>query len=428
MLVRPNPLGKLLPASERMRPLGFAAAVLLCVFYCYARAYDPCDFDSISDAISSKDLSKARYLALESLKRRCSEAALSELYQEKADQILGGELFHQTSIRVQAPADEIGCWTFSPGNMELWDECCSEISAAQDDDHSSFLGNAATSKDECYRHGSRTCCDFYEGSSSYLRLPALRELALRVRLQTDDGREESYNIELEQDGFLRRFDAAGILWPTGYLLALCVAAPRRCGAPELYNEGFRAAVEIGAGIGAPSLALALFLERQGKSHPVVVAADKARQALALAASNAHAANVSSVVTTYELDHYNKTAVENLVRTYGGGFSIVLGSSLQALFDESTQDGNHHLWALLDMLASEDSIVLLAHTIHSLQAPVEDGMFERIRVISGDQLGMKTRWGKSSDFEISMFRRKAKISGMECSDPTELEIAEACSMC
>lgn len=45
-------------------------------------------------------------------------------------------------------------------------------------------------------------------------------------MQSDEGNRRTYNVQ--QDGFLRRFDPAGILWPTGYFLTLCVSAPNRC--------------------------------------------------------------------------------------------------------------------------------------------------------------------------------------------------------
>ena len=249
--------------------------------------------------------------------------------------------------------------------------------------------------------------------------------ANRRRDDDDEASHETY--DLEQDGFLRRFDAASVLWPSGYLLGLCVAAPSVCGVPELYEAAASApssksgliAIELGAGVGLPSIAFARTLdrvddgERKGNKReaPRVIATDIAPQALALTKSNALAANAS--VATALLDHYNETALADYFRSthhQGSGFSILLGSALQALFDESTVEKDHHLWKTLDSLldSSGTAIALLSHTIHSLQVP-DDGLFQRIRTISGDRFGMKTRWGEKSDFEISVFRRVATPS-------------------
>jgi hypothetical protein len=94
----------------------------------------------------------------------------------------------------------------------------------------------------------------------------LNALIIRLRLGTDHSLDttgtrqplvEETIYDLEQDGFLRKHDVAGILWPTGYLLSLCLAAPRACGVPELYQAVKTAttnatlspalAVELGAG-------------------------------------------------------------------------------------------------------------------------------------------------------------------------------------
>ena len=79
-------------------------------------------------------------------------------------------------------------------------------------------------------------------------------------------------LNLEQDGYLRPFDVAGIMWPTGYMLSLCLGNIIGCPIPELhilikeYQKSFvleeesnvdemyqnhpLLAIELGAGIGA----------------------------------------------------------------------------------------------------------------------------------------------------------------------------------
>jgi len=432
--------------------------------------------EALVEAIRAQQLSKARFLALEALQAGCTdENALAALYQQQQQQQQqpptqqdqqddGGAQQQQPllskqvveRLRVQSTVDPNECWTFKAEDMalDLWDLCCSQLKQRNGKDSSgddtSLLHFPATSRknnnkwtngdaDEkhhpqgdsaCTTHGvggRPLCCEFHAGTSSYLHLPVLRELAVRVRVQTDDDVDDASHetYDLEQDGFLRRFDAASVLWPSGYLLGLCVAAPSVCGVPELYEAAASSsksglvAIELGAGVGLPSIALARTLdrdddgERRGikREAPRVIATDIAPHALALTKSNALAAHAS--VATALLDHYNETALADFLRSthhQGSGFSILLGSALQALFDESTVEKDHHLWKSLDSLldSSGTAIALLSHTIHSLQVP-HDGLFQRIRTVSGDRFGMKTRWGEKSDFEISVFRRVAAPS-------------------
>jgi hypothetical protein len=114
------------------------------------------------------------------------------------------------------------------------------------------------------------------------------------------------------------------------------------------------------------------------------------------------------VTAAPLDYTDPEAIAEFHSEHGR-FAMILGSSLQNTM--SVSDGNaNQLWKTLDALLqhNNDSIVLLAHAIHSLQVPPpaddDNGLFERIRVVSGNQFGMTTRWGESSDFEISVFAR------------------------
>lgn len=376
--------------------------------------------EGISTAIRNNDFIKARFLALQALQSgSCREEQLARVYQHEADSMLanrGGDTVPTLTRThmVHARDDEVGCWNFDPDQgdqVEWWDECCSQATSPKDTS-GDLLGSSFqdSSEKQCYRGVHRMCCDFYQGSSSYLRLPVLRELSLRLQVDTDDDSRRTYNVQ--QDGFLRRFDPAGILWPTGYFLTLCVSAPNLCGVPELYkaaelySSSSRTnvmALELGAGLGLPSIALTETLSCR------VVATDKAPHALQLMEDNRviNAPKTTTVVTSAHLDHYNMSGVTEFRQMQDSGFAIILGSALQALFDESTRDKDHHLWKVLDTLLehSDTSIVLLAHTIHSLEVP-ENGEFIRLRTISGRKFGMKTRWGDASDFEISLFRRRA----------------------
>ena len=379
------------------------------------------------------DLSEARVMALEALQAGCDEVTLSELYRQNADQMLADSslLNYESNLtrhrprRVQAVVDPAKCWTSSSNDgvnvvLYLWDKCCSQVQGKdnvvtkQNSMSDFFLEQASRSRvvhgistknKECTVEGRPFCCEFHARTRSYLRLPAIREVALRVRVESDDRFQETF--DLEQDGFLRPFDVAGILWPSGYFLALCVAAPKVCSIPELdkvaTSNETTYVLELGAGIGLPSIAFSRMLARremdQQRPKFKVVAADKAAHALSLTATNARAANAS--VTTVLLDHFNKTAIQSTFR--GRRFSVILGSALQSLFDESTREKEHPLWNVLDILLDDSrlAVILLSHTIHTLEVPV-DGKFTRIRTISGNQLGMNT--GNGEDFLISVFQR------------------------
>lgn len=364
---------------------------------------DFCDVkqDVMLCAVSAGKLSEARLVALKAVQAGCNEHSFAKDYQKRADGLLSSpqysiQLNNNTSSRVKMPADQENCWTNNSLDPNLWwDQCCSQLLdvSLTDDD-----------TDICVRDdGVRICCDFFVGSSSYLRLPPLREVALRVRAQTDNDDNVTVIYDLEQDGFLRMYDTAGVLWPTAYFLGLCVAAPTFCGVPELYKAiafgSSKNTLELGAGIGFPSVVLARLV---GPNGGVVVATDNMPHALALTASNAWAANAS--VTTAILDFFEWTDVIRLREEYKDGFSIILGSALQSMFD-STKDADHVLWKVLDALLdhSEYSIVLLAHTTGLLNVP-QKGIFRRMQTISGMQFGLKCKYTDKSDFEISILRR------------------------
>lgn len=411
-----------------------ATRCLLIVFLSLSSAStraDPCHEAALVEATRNGDFSRARLHAQQS-PSTCS-TSLAQLYVREADKFLENNNPNQLrmsnkNVRVDPHVDGADCWNFNAKVHKIsthswWDVCCSQLSLARESNHNSkshlFDAKHDTFSQQCHHSdGSRLCCDLFRGSSNYLHLPLLNELAVRLRVETDfigesggPTKVETYN--LEQDGFLRKYDVSGILWPTGYLLGLCVARPRFCGVPEILqaievgttiSSGSPAVVELGAGIGVPSIVLAKSLDIS------VMATDKAPHALALTIANSQAANAS--VQTALLDHSNATDIVRFLDEHSSaGFAVVLGSSLQAMFDVTTDDREHQLWKTLDLLldpSNPHAVALLAHSIKTLRSP-RDGGFRLVRTISGNKFGMRTRYSEESDFEISVFQRRLHVN-------------------
>lgn len=417
--------------------------------------------------------SRARWQAHEILQANPScQRKLSALFvQESPSSSLGNEdastdqdhwtsgLFHvlddDEHHRLIAVKDADDCWAYQITEgaswlpPDLWSRCCSQLPQEEAKNEkkkhassSNLFGedtaiqgsnNDVDNDDECVNDAhQRLCCDFVQGSSSYLHLPLLHELAIRLRLQTDDQtarqKQPTKTYNLQQDGFLRPYDPSGILWPTSYLLSLCVAAPKRCGIPEIYQAAAAAtmhgsnlpiAIELGAGLGTPSIVLADTLQQylwgqryansttdRANNQPLVLATDVSRAALALVRDNARTAKAS--VTVQTLDFFNQTSIQNVAATANdGGFAIVLGSSLMALFDESNPQP---LWQVLNALLSRDNphaVAILAHSLHALPDEANHGL-RLVRRISGTQFDMCTRQdAQASDFEISVYARRRR---------------------
>jgi hypothetical protein len=165
------------------------------------------------------------------------------------------------------------------------------------------------------------------------------------------------------------------------------------------------AIKLGAGIGAPSIALAKAIDI------TVVALDKAPHVLALAMSNGRA--VHATVQMACLDHFNTSAILHFKEKYSpSGFAIVLRLLLQAFFDPIADDRNHHLWKIMDMLLKQsnpDAVIMLAHSTETLQPP-RDGKFSLVQTILGNKFGMKTRYGGSSDFEMTVYMQHSQSQG------------------
>ena len=350
------------------------------------------------------------------------------------------------SLQDVKPCEHDPCWY---GNDDLssaterWDLCCSGLI---NHNNPPAQGSRSSAKSNVTCHdelsGLQYCCDFFDGSASHLRLPALREVALNIRFNItgDVGTRTCTNlascmsnatkrsqgnriIALEQDGFLRPFGVASILWPAGYLLTLCVASPDYYEVVEIRQainvaiaRGRRDlfAIELGTGIGASSVALSLYLDRMLKeetkepsgtaqNRALVLATDTAKHALALAKANAERNNAQLGLS--HLDYNNRTELEQIAKTYGQ-FQVVIGSSLQAFFD-GTSDPNAPVWAALDILLDRSNPNAIAIFSHTRSEPIEqpsDASFRLLRRTSGDDFNMKTRSGESSDFELSLFRR------------------------
>jgi len=379
------------------------------------------------DALSQASLSKARHLALQvqQLYPQC-QSVIAGTYSKHLDALLALQPLTNTLNKIAKLAqrdDDIklisppSCWNpaHALDGMDLdleeaseivmakWDLCCSQISSS----------TTKRGEDECYQldktlQRKPLCCGFYKGSLSHLKLPVLQELSIQLLLPR-------FDLLLQQEGFLRKFDAAGVLWPTGYMLALCLSDPMDCGIPELFEaldhhtNSDLVAVELGAGIGAPSLSLSKFLMSRD-TRMRVVATDKAAHALAMIVLNSKSSRVPVQVEHIQ-DHSNLTALQEFKddTLFGSdGFAVVLGSSLQSLFDFKTRDPRHQLWQVLDQLLdyknNPRAIAILAHVVGAV-APPSAGPWVLIQSISGNHFDMKTRSGDDSDFQISLYGRK-----------------------
>jgi hypothetical protein len=410
---------------------------------CYAEAHE------MLATVDDGRFSYARLLALriQQQKPRC-EKTLAKLYMshtnvflnQKPDinwlmRIATSEKKDDTHQRVEASQDDEDCWTGTEFNdgididdastivLDSWDKCCSQLGRQKS---SGII--PGEEEEECYQvskytfQRKRMCCNFFQGSLTHLKLPAIEELSLRLRLAPSNPPGiQPYDIILEQDGFLRKYGTSSVLWPTGYLLTLCMADPIKCGIPEIFDAvnaapSMLAAVEIGAGTGAPSIALSRSIhamkDNGNKNNaPRVVVTDRAPESLALILSNARASG-AAVEVTRTSDHTNTTALEsfknNNIRNAGvEGYAVVLGSSLETLFDFKTNDPRHKLWSSLDRLVdpnNPDAVAVLAHVKGAVLPPRTRGKFELVKTISGNYFDMLTRLGDDSDFEISVYRR------------------------
>ena len=197
-------------------------------------------------------------------------------------------------------------------------------------------------------------------------------------------------------------------------------------------------LELGARAGFPSVSIAATLKHQFEQKrcvtaeakpptPLVVATDISQAALALTVANAFRNGVGEIVTVAEANHTDISSLISMRNKFfpsiigrdgtHDGFDIVLGSSLQGLFN-GTSDPDAPLWRSLDVLllkTNPNAIAILSHVRSgdgSIDFPStvksgKDGifpLFECSHRIHGDQFEMKTRDGSQSDFEVLVFRR------------------------
>jgi len=182
------------------------------------------------------------------------------------------------------------------------------------------------------------------------------------------------------------------------------------------------------GVGFPSIAFAKFVQQYMNStevcdennntvSPIIVSTDTSNISLALTKTNAHANNVGELVITNNSNHSDLESLATLRQRVAIGedlhtkFDIILGSSLQSLFDETSKQ-SATLWQSLDVLLSndnQDAVVILSHVRSGndqiILPPEPDNFFEVIRRVSGDKFSMYTRDGHSSDFELVLLRRR-----------------------
>jgi hypothetical protein len=311
--------------------------------------------------------------------------------------------------------------------IDRWNDCCSFFRPP-----SSAYACYDTKQSEDVAYG----CEIFEASDNHLILPALREPEVNVILRFRDDRSE--RIDIEQEGSLRMFDVSGVLWPAGYLLGLCLSDPIACGVPEVLDaiisnelNGHRSlAVELGAGVGFPSIAFSKVLRYhkqddsnhtevcdQSHNSPLIVALDVSNSSVSLITTNARKNGVGRNVIALRVNQSDMTALSRLSQqfTSSDGFDVVIGSSLQALFDGTSRQ-NASLWQTLDVLLSRkngNAIVVLSHVKtgdERIELPPKSD-FECVRRVSGDHFKMKTRDDHSSDFELVILRRVGGVYGV-----------------
>lgn len=123
---------------------------------------------------------------------------------------------------------------------DLWDEWCSILPSKSKSKSSKNQNHPfASSQSSLFSsiEHKQQCCVFTPNSWTYLRLPAIHEptIQLSIPSTTDDNHTEYIQLQLEQDGWMRPYDVAGVLWPTGYMLSLCLGDVEGCPVPDLHN-------------------------------------------------------------------------------------------------------------------------------------------------------------------------------------------------
>lgn len=172
------------------------------------------------------------------------------------------------------------------------------------------------------------------------------------------------------------------------------------------------------------------LTQHSTPQPWIVATDVAPHALALTIANAKNNGVGLDVIL--MDHFNRSSMYEVKKKYFPeviekvdislrrakdnrhrfkGFSLVFGSSLQGLFEE-TDRRDSKLWTALDDLIEIDNPNALAVFAHNRADPIKvptasDFPYRVLRRLSGSDEAfgnMRTRAGDTSDFEICVIQR------------------------
>lgn len=306
-----------------------------------------------------------------------------------------------------ASAFEEPCWEggSSKNNSELWTSCCAP-----------FLGAESSSVCSARIKGP-ACCALASGGVSYRLLPLLWEVKMHLWLPSPVARL----ITIEQDGFLRPFDMPTTLWPAGFLLAQWV------GTQGCYEWAGKRVLELGAGVGASSIAAAL-------CGADVVSADKELRALSLVAVNAAINGVISSerrgidnatrgsLTPVVLDWDSDASVDSLAVKHGP-FDMIIGAALQYGKWEA------RMWAVLEKLAKRphgsparvalasgfrELILCSLETIRgniSVSQQCPNG-WSVDRRDSGDMFSMADLRGGPSEFEVTVLSRDSS-SNLNC---------------
>lgn len=270
---------------------------------------------------------------------------------------------------------------------QSWEACCTRLSTAMSKD----CGASTPSSPQCA---------ISSGSVASLQLPLLLEPSVALRLH--DGKRI---LQIDQDGFLRPFDMATVVWPAGFLLSLWSSdrdAQHRLhligsGADPVCSSGLKV-LDLGSGTGAAALAAAASLG-EGAS---VMATDRANQSLALVTANA-ALNELRNVRVAPLDYESDVDVASFSEAHGP-YDLILGGALMTFVTTP------RIWPVLRSLTSGSmarggSVVALAHTVGTIPTPPEGSGFHELERISGLEYGFHTRWASDeSDFEIVVLQR------------------------
>ena len=315
----------------------------------------------------------------------------------------------------------------------VWDESCSLLTRKSD-----MLLRSNSNIDQIEEKTEFfPCCELRPGNwASFSRLPALLEPVIRLVIPRSELDLPPLELNLEQDGYLRPFDVSTIFWPTGYLLSVCLGNWLQCPIVELQDviqdQIIRAqdetypskpfALELGAGIGVPSIALSRsiqdYIQKSGRPRSIdrtwTIASDKSPQSLALTISNACDNELKDgALSAAFLDFTNMTSIKGLkdeVFPAGhnnseapDGFSLIFGSSLQI---RDSDQSHSMLWKSLDLLldtTNPRSSVLLGHTrSDTIKVPMRSALFQNCGCFVLDHT--ETRDGNESDFEICLFMR------------------------